>query len=276
MKSLLIGMMCNGEREIAEALTSLRRQTFTEWDLFQIENLPNKIAHKKLYATFMERANDYRYFLKLDGDMVFKHGRSLEQLYAFANVPGQDAIMIDVWDWPSMLLIPGVQAFSNRAKWGENEDNLIVDHAPQYPGKSDYITGPDAVVVNHMPNPSKYQSFRYGIHRIHKAIQPDREQKQLARGLKHWTILKNVWRSYVAKGDERRFWVIMGVEVIFSNRFDRISLLNEYSGEYARKLFDDLAKEPLTKRLRETKPLWENELYNDSRWAECWETKPWR
>src|SRR5688572_22030780 len=114
MKEFLVGMMSQGENEYPAALQSLRSQASQDWELFEIRNQPNAEAHQTLYRTFMENAGRFRFFLKLDADMVLRSRSALEQLRALFDPPDLDQVMTDVADWASGQLIPGMQSFSNR------------------------------------------------------------------------------------------------------------------------------------------------------------------
>ena len=110
-KAFLVGMLYAGENEYAASVAALERQSLHDWDLVRIEHLPNKEAHNRLYRTFMERADVYRFFLKLDADTVLRNEHSLEALYTLLDVPQRDTLVIDVHDWISDSLIPaGMQA----------------------------------------------------------------------------------------------------------------------------------------------------------------------
>src|SRR5262249_50440692 len=112
--SVLVGMLCSGERERDEAVAALKGQTFPDWELVSFENLPNKQAHDQLYQMFMEEAGNFSHFLKLDADMVFRRETALQEvLQVFGRVPELDWLMLDVQDWYSNTLMPGLQIFSN-------------------------------------------------------------------------------------------------------------------------------------------------------------------
>jgi hypothetical protein len=268
-------MMSNGERERAAALASLRRQSVANFDLFEVENLPNKEAHDTLYATFMRRAGAYRYFLKLDADMVFRDENGLAALLELFKVKDRDLVMTEVHDWASDMLTPGLLAFSNRVKWNINPDRLMVDHAPILPGNGHRVWGPPAPLVVHSPDPSAFQAFRYGLHRILKAVQPDRRDKDLRRAVLHWSLLKNIWRAYQRHGDERRLCALLGAEAVLSELCDRTQVLENYSGEHVQDLFVQLVPEPPSKALEQVRSLWEHETANDSRWVNMYLSPPW-
>jgi hypothetical protein len=275
MKTFLIGIMSSGERERAASIASLRGQSVTEWDLFEVENLPNKEAHDSLYATFMASADAYRHFLKLDADMVFRDAHGLAALLDLFKVAGRDLVMTEVHDWASDMLTPGLLAFSNRVRWNINPDRLMVDHAPIFPGAGHRVWGPPAPLVEHSPDPSPFQAFRYGLHRVLKAVQPDRRDKDLRRAVLHWSLLKNIWRAHQRHGDERRLCALLGAEVVLSDLCDRMQVLDNYSGNYVQALFDQLVPDPPGKALDQIYALWEHESANDSRWLGMYLAAPW-
>lgn len=275
MKTFLIGMMSCGEQERAASLAALRRQSVADWDLFEVENLPNKEAHDALYAAFMRGAGAYRYFLKLDADMVFRDEHGLAALLELMRAPERDLVMTEVHDWASDMLTPGLLAFSNRVRWNVNPDRLMVDHAPIFPGKGHRVWGPPAPLVVHSPDPSPLQAFRYGLHRILKAAQPDRREKDLRRAVLHWSLLKNIWRAHQRHGDDRRLCALLGAEAVLSELCDRAQVLESYSGDYMRSLFAELVPDPPAKALDQLRGLWDHETANDGRWAGLYLAPPW-
>ena len=158
----------------------------------------------------------------------------------------------------------------------ENLDALIVDTTPLVPGKRMRVSRDPAPLVDHMPDPSKAQSFRYGVHRALKAIQPDRISKKLARGQLHWGILKGIWRRYQAAGDERRLYSLLGADVVFGEGdFDRPRLLADYAGEYTARVFAAMAAKYGDDPARGLSPAWQSESASDARWSRLWESAPW-
>lgn len=215
--SVLVGMLSSGENEREQAIAALKAQRFKSWELLTFDGLPNKQGHDELYQTFMAEAENFSHFLKLDADMVFRRDTGLEEiLEVFRQTPGLDWLMLDVHDWYSNTLIPGLNAFSNRAYWSANADLLMVDHAPRFPGSSLRLSQRPAPVVDHSPNPSNIQAFRFGVHRALKALQPDRESatRQIDKAMVHWLIIDYVWRHYRANPDRRLALVTAGAEFV--------------------------------------------------------------
>jgi hypothetical protein len=268
-------MSC-GEQEYEKALASIHRQGFTDWDLFEIKNKSNAVAHQELYQKFMASAPNYEIFLKLDADMVLRASTALATLKAMFDAPDVDQVMTNVYDWPSGLLIPGMQAFSNKVIWPENRDLLMVDTTPIFPGKSLVFTHDPAPLADHMPDPSKLQSLRYGIHRALKAIQPDRTVKEHWRGSFQWDLLKNVWRRYREAGDVRRVYTLLGADIVLGEGdFDRKRLLIDYAGDYTSQIYAALVKKYGNSPGKGLSRAWKLEALNDARWSANLDAPPW-
>lgn len=225
---LLVGMLSHGENERQQAIDALKSQSYKDWDFFEIRDKPNKQAHQELYATFMSSGADC--YLKLDADMVLK-----ADILGFLvdQTRSMDITMVDVNDWPSMLAIAGMQIFSKRCVWeNDGDDRLMVDVTPRFQTRQDFEDKP---WVDHMPDPHDFESFRYGVHKALKVMQPDRQRKDIKKALLHYTILRNIWKH--RNSDRRRKLMIAGAECVFSGQFR--PLLDDYAGDYCRRVFEE-------------------------------------
>lgn len=265
--NVLIGMMYSGENEYSLAKNSLKKQTFKQWELFTIENKPNKEAHDLLYKTFMASSNNYTLFMKLDADMVCQHkGTLLKIIELFDGNKGLDLVGIDVLDWYSNILIPRQFTYSNRCQWKENTDQLIVDHHPT--NIRNYLTiseSPIAGMILHSPNPTPLQSYQFGIHRALKACLIDRLEKKIPRVLGHWTILSHIWQHYQRKPDIRLLYAIAGVEFVLNNAMKPYDF--NYKHSKIQEIFTQevlpYSEAELRKRYHKE---WSHPLLNQKRW----------
>jgi hypothetical protein len=203
--------------------------------------------------------------------MVFRRETALQEvLDVFRRVPELDWLMLDVQDWYSNTLMPGLQVFSNRVRWPANSDLLMVDHAPEFPGCKLRLSEPPAPVVDHSPNPSGLQAFRFGVHRALKALQLDRPRaaRQLDRAAIHWSILDSVWSHYRINPDLRLALVIAGAEfVIGGNMTDfRFDYMHPELEALFSKRFEGMPGEEL---LAHIGPAWDDPARNQSRWQAC-------
>ncbi len=221
-------MLSCGENERPLALQALKRQSFRNWDFFEIRDRPNKEAHLELYRTFM--ASNADCYLKLDADMVLK-ADVLGQLAEATRA--KDVSMVYVDDWPSQKSIPGMQVFSSWCKWEDDGDRVNVDTTPRNRGQQ-FVA--DAHWVDHMPDPHDLQSFRYGVHKALKVLQPGVARRFAIKMELHYDILKSIWRHRQA--DARRELMILGAECVFSGEHPQLA--ENYAGDYTSKLLGEI------------------------------------
>jgi len=217
--NLLVGTLFCGENEFQRSKISLLNQTYDKWDHFVLKNIPNKKAHTKLYDTFMQESKHYDIFLKLDADMVFKTDQALNIIInIFKEYEDLDHLVIPVKDWYSDTFIEGLHVFSKRARWPMNHDNRFVDSAPKIPGKTLRVTMGSEPIVIHSPNPSSFQSFRFGVHRGLKAIQPDRQKLKYRQSQFQWKTLCHCWSHFQNSDDNRLGLSLAGAEEVINGR----------------------------------------------------------
>ena len=106
----------------------------------------------------------------LDANMVFRRDTALQEILdVFGRIPGLDCLMLDVQDWYSNALMPrNTGVLEPRALAGQYRcpDGRSCSALP---GADASIERAPAPVVNHSPNPSALQAFRFGVHRALKA-----------------------------------------------------------------------------------------------------------
>jgi hypothetical protein len=101
---ILIGILKSKENEFDICIEKLKAQSYSNFEFFVIENMPNKLAHNELYSRFMGSSADCDFFLKLDADMVFVEEGSLNKMISYFNKSTEN-IMFYVNDIPSSLKI---------------------------------------------------------------------------------------------------------------------------------------------------------------------------
>ena len=216
---ILVGMLATDENERAQAAASLRAQTHKEYELFIIENRPNKEAHEALYSRFMSSAGEFDIFFKLDADMVLLRDTALAEVAGFfAGNPDVELLLFELIDWYSDSMIPGLVITRSTAKWPAHSDQLMVDSFVKITGKNVHVADRQAALAIHSPDPSPLQAFRFGVHRAMKAIQDDREpaKKMLEKTRIHWDILLRTWTNFLARRDPRMGLAIAGAELVLS------------------------------------------------------------
>ena len=249
---VLVGTLFSGENEFEECKRSLRNQSFTNFDHVVFKNLPNKEAHETLYNKFMDEAENYDLFVKLDADMVFMNDQSLSKIVGtFQDFEELDHAILGVKDWASDSIIDGLHIFSNRATWSKNEEDLFVDPSPKVPGRKLYTHDAPAPLVLHSPDPSRKQAFRFGFHRALKLLQTNKEDFSFLSSKMQFELLANIWQQYSQKRDAVRGIILFGADYVIRNELqqnlysnDQEKLYevfeNEYPGE--EKIFNYLKR----------------------------------
>jgi hypothetical protein len=176
-------------------------------------------------------------------------------------------LMTDVADWPSCLSIPGLGLYRSDCVWDAHADMLNVD-AP--PSALKQILMSEEIAVDHMPDPTPFQLFRYGLHKGLKALQPDRSQKDLSKTALHTTILNAIARHWRETKEERLLWALIGAHKVFTG--EAKPMLADYAGAIARQTFDALAFESAG---AEAEKFWRKEAQAQARWLNAALTTRW-
>ena len=208
-----IGTLYSGEREFPECVCSLEAQSFRNFEHQVFRFLPNLEAHRRLYRTIMDRADEFDVFVKLDADMVFKDAGALAQIASiFRDNVGLDHCVFSVADWYSGTDILGLHSYSGRAHWGDLDDPLFVDPDPAIPGRKMELWDCPAPIAEHSPNPSLRQAFFFGLHRGLKVVQRGTQRKNRFQCRFQFELLKRVWALFREGRDQRRGAALFGAE----------------------------------------------------------------
>lgn len=261
---VLVGTLYCGENEFKALEASLQEQTYSHWEHIVYKNLPNKEAHDRLYRTFMEEQDDFDLFLKLDADMVFRTSEGLRRIVdLFWETDELDHLTLAVRDWYSDSLIEGLHTFSDRVRWDTGDESRFVDPSPTIPGQKRKLWSAPAPVVDHSPDPSPFQSFRFGVHRGLKVLQPERWRLRYRQTRMQWTLLKQCWNHFLRSEDRRLGLAVLGAHLTINGeiepeRYDRNqSLLDEIFQTYSQ-----LGTADLLERLKpEWGPEWGREAH---------------
>ncbi len=214
---ILVGMLASGENERDQAIAAVRAQTHAEYELFVIENRPNKEAHEALYSRFMDAAGEFDIFFKIDADTVLVRNSAFTEVADFfAANPDVTLLLFELIDWYSDTLIPGLVITRSSARWPKHDDRLMVDSLVRIVGKNVHVSDRQAALAIHSPDPLPLQAFRFGVHRAMKAIQDDREsaKKIIEKANMHWQVLQHTWSNFLARRDPRLGLAIAGAEFV--------------------------------------------------------------
>ncbi len=170
---LLIGILYCGENEYKQCREAIRKQTYQNYDVFVIENRPNKEAHDLLYQRFMENADTCDIFIKIDADMVLRSERFFEKmLEEVKKHPDVERFSFAVHDYFTDRLIFGLHAFKSSVTFRKNIDGVYTDRVDNTKNQKDYADEDEFLVpaAYHCPNPSEKQAFHFGIHKAMKIV----------------------------------------------------------------------------------------------------------
>lgn len=203
----LIGTLYAGENELAACEAALHDQSYRHWEHFRLDHLPEWEAHERLYETFMARRREFDLCVKLDADMVLISPDVLREMVMFmARRPGVDDVTFAVHDYLSDCLILGLHVFTHRAIWHAPEHAYQPDQDPDIPGERLRCFGPPAPVARHACDPSRYQAFHFGAHRMLKALHP--RVPRLA--VPQWSLMHGIARHARRNPDARLRLALLG------------------------------------------------------------------
>lgn len=235
---LLIGVMHTIENEFEECLRSMREQSHTDWDVFVVENLPNKLAHDTLFGTFMERAAGFDLFMKVDADMIIRNRDFFaETVDRFRRHPQIQQVNVKVFDYFSDRLIGGLATFRSSVRWKRHAQETFVDEGSSVPVDGAlWADEPHGASVFHCANPSPFQAFHFGLHKGVKVREGRREGGHRRwQMIDHWENIELTWEHFQRSGDVRLGWASLGAELALRGTFepDHVS----YSNPHARQVF---------------------------------------
>jgi hypothetical protein len=268
-------MLACGENEKDQAIAALNAQDHDDWDFFLIENKENKVAHEELYSRFEASANSYHLFLKLDADTVFRRTSALREISAmFDSRPDAAGILVDLLDFYSNSLLPGLMITTGDVRWPRTADKLMVDSYYRTRGEMLHISSEESAVAAHSPDPSPLQAFRFGVHRATKAIQNDRPvaERWVEKAQMQWQLLELVWQNFLRTRDRRIGMAVAGAEFVISG--SGASYVRNYMDPAVAAAFEDgigsVSDKELFDRLAVT---WGDTNRNAARWRESLDAK---
>ncbi len=222
---LLIGIKEYNEADFTHCLTALHAQNI-EFDWFVVHKQPNKLAHQLVYATFVIQRKEYMGFVVCDADMCL-YPHILQQWQAkMQNDPKISIIRAVLHDYLTNDNMPGVSCYANNCQFIDYADSLIPDVDPSHPGRNEYEYEPAGT---HMAHCDIYQAYRFGMHRMTKILQADRETPDLTASMVEWTILIRVYLAYKADPNELRLFALMGALDVFNAKGDNLKHIYDYN-----------------------------------------------
>jgi hypothetical protein len=251
---ILVGTLYTIENEFDECVAALGRQTLQSFDHFVIQGVPNREAHDQLYQRFMNNAQEYDLFIKLDADMIIIS----EQLFSsivdrFEHEANMDLLTIMVQDFFTGRLIQGLHTFRSTVQWSQRADDVFTD-AHSIPRNRTVVDDNDlAPAAYHCKNPSDFQAFHYGLHRgvkVRQALLVSKKQPvQLVTRLQE---IVDIWNRYKQLGDRRLGLAALGAELGIRGDFtsDHINYTNPYAAQVYEERYSGWDEETIQREVR--------------------------
>ena len=212
---VLVGTLYSGENEFEECQAAIRSQVGVNFEQLIIRNKPELEAHRLLFTTFLERANEFELLVKVDADTVLGSPQLISRIaQRFRDEPNLEVLSIALKDFFTGALINGLVTFRNTVRWNFEKDTVFPDIPLLDPDRYHYDQSDLAPAGMHSPNPSALQAFHYGVHRGLKSIQK-------IHSTTHWGLLNLVWKNFLKTQDRRIGFAALGAELVYAGVFNR-------------------------------------------------------
>lgn len=212
---VLVGTLYSGENEFEECQAAIRSQVGVSFEQLIIRNKPELEAHRLLFTTFLERANEFELLVKVDADTVLGSPQLISRIARrFGDEPNLEVLSIALKDFFTGALINGLQTYRNTVRWNFEKDTVFPDIPLLDPNRYHYDQSDLAPAGMHSPNPSALQAFHYGVHRGLKSIQK-------IHSTTHWGLLNQVWKNFLITQDRRIGFASLGAELVYAGVFNR-------------------------------------------------------
>lgn len=210
---VFFGTMYSGESELADCKQAIAAQKYlSNIQHHIISGLREKNAHDELWKSWENCKNDFDLFVKVDADTIIANDHAISDVWnLFATNKRVTGVQVRLLDYYTNSLIAGLNFFSPVVKFKTSPD-LYCDRVDT---NHDIVLKGEAVkhlepIGYHCKNPSKIQSFHYGLHRmlkhqidtIRNVINAPQEEKRMyaiygaAYALRHTQKFLNDGSSY--------------------------------------------------------------------------------
>lgn len=226
---IFVGTLYSGENEFEECRSSIRTQTYTNYDHYVIENLPNKEAHVTLFKTFLEKSNEYDLLIKIDADTVLLRNSFFQEVIdkMIAN-PWLDVFCVGISDFYTGSIINGIATYRNNVRWNFDDSSMFVDIPLVTNDHYQYDASVLAPAAIHCKNPTPFHAFHFGVHRGLKSI-------QRIHSTSHWKIMKSVQQNFNLTADRRLGLAVLGSELVYLGMFRKEDV--DYTNSKMRNVF---------------------------------------
>jgi hypothetical protein len=206
MARLLIHTLNSGEAALPVLVRQLASQSFRDFEHEVVSGLSNREAQTVQYSAFMQRADSYDLFMKLDADMTFRSDTSLAAaVRATDDHPDVQHFVFPLWDCFTEAETLGVHIYRSGVRWGDFRDDLFVDADPVN-ARQLIWDGPPVPFVNHGEVVSDFECFSFGVHKFLKVAQRGRpaggswhKPHKFARHMQNCARIRDLYRSTHAR-----------------------------------------------------------------------------
>lgn len=215
MTKFLIGTMYVDEQEFPACVQAIHSQSGVEVEHVVVEGLSHQAAHEKLYSTFMQRAADVDYFMKVDADMVLCRSTFCHEVATwFAAHPDMKRFTIWVHDFFPDRLVRGLHSWRNDVRWPATVDKVVAD-ADVVGRECSFEDQTElAPAAWHCPDASPFQAYHYGLIRAVKVV------RAMQLGWFHGFLLRDTWKHLQKRWQDRRLLLAcLGGEDVYRGRF---------------------------------------------------------
>ena len=213
---ILVGTLYSGENEFEECLAAIQSQTYHNFDHLVIKDLPQHLAHKKLFSHFMANSTQYDLLIKVDADTVLNSNELFYQIVQkFDQNSWLDVLVIAIDDFFTARRIAGLLICRNTVTWNFEKETAFPDVPNMAPDRYFFDTTDLAPAAIHCKNPSPFQSFHYGVHRGIKSL-------QRIHSTTHWSGIQNVWKNFLETKDVRMGLAVIGAELVYAGCFTKL------------------------------------------------------
>ncbi|MEM9825782.1 MAG: hypothetical protein AAF958_04300 [Planctomycetota bacterium] len=245
MCRILIGTLYCGENEFERCCEAIENQTHRRHEQFVIRDLPNKQAHQTLYRTFMDRADDFDMFVKVDADMILFSKQKLADLVRyFARHDYLDGISIPVLDGLTDRWIHGLHAYRSSVRWPqETDENVFVDRVPVAPERFRLGVRELAPFATHCEDPADTAAIHFGLHRGKKVLAAlERDGPDSSNAAYYLDTLHAAEKTFRRRNRRASVLAVLGGELALTEHGD--SLHVDYSHTHTQAELESWAAKP--------------------------------
>lgn len=205
-------------------------------------NLSKREAHDKIYETFMENSLKFDLFMKIDADMVIEDNGIIPMVIRkFQDDEDLDWVTVPVFDYFVMRELGGVNIYRNTVKWEKNVGHFFTDrsHLDHSIRKREILPTEGKLYLSHCRNPSDFQSFHFGFHRMAKALQKGQPEVILRK--RNWNAIIMALDLFKREGASRYGWAVLGADVALTKSYSADAV--SYTEKWLEHQFDGLCKD---------------------------------